>query len=247
MIRQLPKLSLPFFKSSDKSADLDKATDMKIYDLITASNLNNTEGNTMQLQLFQKDSEVNEGVRELHGRLVLNTEQMPDKQDLKFGFVFTNDEQETRYDGLEITAKAKGDEELRSYAWTFSHNDISTTQKPNIFNDDVDIVVDKQNDWVALKDESSVRCDDSGKCEIIVAFIRNFNTMDVENDIAIEQDQENLYALIGYYEAKDSKLGHTTHIGQSFNDLYVLMGAVNAFTSSAALLATASIIALTTF
>ena len=92
MIRQLPKLSLPFFKSSDKSTGgLDKATDMKIYDLITASTINNTEGNTMQLQLFQKDSEVNEGVRELHGRLVLNTEQMPDKQDLKFGFVFTND------------------------------------------------------------------------------------------------------------------------------------------------------------
>ena len=61
--------------SIDKSVQLDNtATDMKIYDLITASTLNNTEGNTMQLQLFQKDSEVNEGVRELHGRLVLSTE-----------------------------------------------------------------------------------------------------------------------------------------------------------------------------
>ena len=201
MIRQLPKLSLPFFQSrgADKSADLDKATDMKIYDLITASTINNTEGNTMQLQLFQKDSEVNEGVRELHGRLVLNTEEMPDKQDLKFGFVFTNDEQETKYDGLEVTAKAKGDEELRSYTWTFSHKDISATQKPNIFNDEDDIVADTQNDWVVLHDESSVKCEDSGKCEIIVAFIRNFNTMDQDTDIAINQDEENMYALLGYY------------------------------------------------
>ena len=78
MLRYLPKLSLPSFMKSgsiDKSVQLDNtATDMKIYDLITASTLNNTEGNTMQLQLFQKDSEVNEGVRELHGRLVLSTE-----------------------------------------------------------------------------------------------------------------------------------------------------------------------------
>jgi len=122
---------------------------MKIYDLITASTINNTEGNTMQLQLFQKDSEVNEGVRELHGRLVLNTEQMPDKQDLRFGFVFTNDEWETKYDGIEILAKVK-DEELRSYTWTFSHEDITTTHKPNIFNDEIDIVADTQNDWVVL-------------------------------------------------------------------------------------------------
>jgi len=129
---------------------------MKIYDLITASTVNNTEGNTMQLQLFQQDSEVNEGVRELHGRLVLSTEQMPDKQDLKFGFVFTGDEKENKYDGLEITAKAKVDENLKSYSWFFSHDDIYTTQKPNIFNDDVDIVSDTQNDWVILHDESSV-------------------------------------------------------------------------------------------
>ena len=96
-------------------------------------------------------------------------------------------------------AKTKGDEELRSYTWTFSHDDISTTQKPNIFNDDVDIIADKQNDWVILHDESSVRCGDFGKCEINVAFVRNFNTLDEESDIAIEQDEESLYALIGYY------------------------------------------------
>ena len=114
---------------------------MKIYDLITASTVNNTEGNTMQLQLFQKDSEVNEGVRELHGRLVLNTEQMPDKQDLKFGFVFTSDETENKYDGLEILAKAKVNEDNGGYSWVFYHNDISTTQKPNVFNDEVDITL----------------------------------------------------------------------------------------------------------
>ena len=173
---------------------------------------------------------------------------MPDKQDLKFGFVFTSDETESKYDGLEILAKAKVNEGDGSYSWLFFHNDISTTQKPNIFNDEVDISADMQNDWVILKDESAVDCDHSGKCEINVAFVRNFNTMDEESDIAIEKDEESLYALIGYYEAKDAKMGHITHIGQSSNDLYVLMGAtVSALTSSVAILATASVIALTAF
>jgi len=113
--------------------------------------------------------------------------------------VFTGDEKENKYDGLEIKAKAKIDENLKSYSWFFSHDDISTTQKPNIFNDDVDIVADKQNDWVILQDESSVKCEDSGKCEIVVAFVRNFNTMDEESDIAIDKDEENMYALTGYY------------------------------------------------
>ena len=95
MIRQLPKLSLPSFMQkytgeAELFAHSNGATDVKIYDMITASTVNNAEGNTMQLQLFQKDSEVNEGVRELHGRIILNTENLPDKQDLSFGFMFTN-------------------------------------------------------------------------------------------------------------------------------------------------------------
>jgi hypothetical protein len=79
-------------------------TDVKIYDMITASTVNNAEGNTMQLQLFQKDSEVNEGVRELHGRLTLSTENLPDKQDLSFGFMF-KDPQSGKYDGLQMLTR----------------------------------------------------------------------------------------------------------------------------------------------
>ena len=45
----------------------------------------------MQLQLSQKDSEVNEGVRELHGRVILNTENLPDKQEMKLGFLISED------------------------------------------------------------------------------------------------------------------------------------------------------------
>lgn len=60
--------------------------------MITASTANNSEGNTMQMQLFHKDSDVNEGARELHGRLTLVTENLPDKQDLNFGFMFTDSE-----------------------------------------------------------------------------------------------------------------------------------------------------------
>lgn len=111
MIRQLPKLALPKFiqNHSGSSQDLvqvnTEATDVKIYDVITPATVNNSEGNSMQLQLFHMDSEVNEGVRELHGRIVLTTESLPDKQDLKFGFMFSNDSKDGKYDGLQVTTK----------------------------------------------------------------------------------------------------------------------------------------------
>lgn len=94
MIRQLPRLAMPKFiqnhTGAASSEPITTATDVKIYDVITPSTLNNSEGNSMQLQLFQKDSEVNEGVRELHGRIVLTTESLPDKQALRFGFMFAS-------------------------------------------------------------------------------------------------------------------------------------------------------------
>ena len=58
---------------------------------------------------------------------------------------------------------------------------------------------DAQHDWVVLDNESFVRCEDVGRCEFSVAFVRNFNTMDEESDIAIDKDEENMYALTGYY------------------------------------------------
>lgn len=99
MIRQLPKLSLPSFLTKEEKPDI------KVYDIITGATQLNAEGNSMQLQLFQKDSEVNEGVRELHGTLVLNTTQLPDHQDLKFGFLFSEDPNSGRYDGVQVMAK----------------------------------------------------------------------------------------------------------------------------------------------
>ena len=56
-------------------------TNIKIYDVITEATTLNSAGNTMQLQLFQRDSEQCDQEsceRELHGRLVLNTEKLPE-------------------------------------------------------------------------------------------------------------------------------------------------------------------------
>merc|ERR1712223_1446479 len=105
MIRALPKVTLPsLIKNRGAEQSFDEATkiinepEVKIYDLITASTVNNSEGNTMQLQLSQKDSEVNEGVRELHGRITLNTENLPDKQNIMFGFLMSENQSSGIYD-----------------------------------------------------------------------------------------------------------------------------------------------------
>jgi hypothetical protein len=160
---------------------------------------------------------------------------MPDKQDLTFGFLFADDSSSGKYDGLQVSTKV----DHQRQASSFTSADISTTQRPDVFAK-AGITVDKQNDWVILEDESYVTCEDVGRCEYSVAFIRNFNTFDSEHDIAIEEGEEMEFSLLGFYEATDFTSGGVTHVGQS-KDLTVLMSAISAMTSSTFIVATALI------
>ena len=105
--------------------------------------------------------------------------------------------------------------------------------------------MDKQHDWVILEDESSVTCEDIGRCEFSVAFVRHFDTMDTKNDIAILMGEEHEYAFTGFYKSKTYSSGDITHIGQS-QDVYVLMGALTTMTSTTLAFASA-VIALSAF
>ena len=132
MIRQLPKMALSSYFNSEE-ARKSNASDIKIYDVITPSTANNTEGNTMQLQLFQKDSNTEDKVRELHGRLTLNTENLPDNQDIKFGFAFSSQETDnSKYDGLMVRMKQVQTGESLPAA-SFLHKDINGEDKPDVF------------------------------------------------------------------------------------------------------------------
>ena len=239
MIRQLPKLSLPSFMASRQGADtqsVSEASDVKVYDLITASTALNSEGNTMQLQLSQKDSQTMDAGRELHGRIVLNTEQLPDQQALQFGFVFSQDQESGKYDGLMVTTQV----DHASQSQTFEHADITTSSKPDIFTQ-TSFMEDSLNDWVILAEESFVVCEDVGRCEFSVAFKRAFKTADEENDIAIEEGEEQRFSMMGFYAAENLEDGQRTHIGQSHN-LYAFMGAgYGAAATSALLLASAAL------
>lgn len=77
----------------------DTAASIKIYDLINEGTQLNSAGNTLELQLFQRDSEYG-SERELHGRLVLNTERLPTSEMLSFGFMFADNTNKSFYDGL---------------------------------------------------------------------------------------------------------------------------------------------------
>ena len=130
MIRQLPKLTVPSFVRDTKTnmaATAEGGADVKIYDIITDATSFNTEGNSLQLQLFQKDSEEANGERQLHGRLVLTAKSLPQDQDLSFGFAFAESDKKDFFDGLNITAKVNN-------PWNkqFTAVDISSAERPNI-------------------------------------------------------------------------------------------------------------------
>ena len=108
-----------------------KTSDVKLYDIISESTALNSEGNTMQLQLFQMDSQVSEGARELHGCLVLNTMALPDRQLLKFGFMFAEDSNKGFFDGLQVTTMVDWSLPTQKFVPV----DISSAARPNVFAD----------------------------------------------------------------------------------------------------------------
>lgn len=126
----------------------------------------------------------------------------------------------------------------------FALIDISSEEKPDIY--DINIQNDIQHDWVMIEDESSVTCEDVGRCEFSVAFFRNFDTMDTNQaDIAFHEGEEHEYAFTGFYRAKSITNGDITHIGQS-QDIFILSGALTVLTSTTLAVASA-VIALTAF
>ena len=96
----------------------------------------------------------------------------------------------------------------------FSHYDISALNgdKPSVYDA---FENDTQNDWVLLPETSSVTCEDVGRCEISVAFVRNFDTLDKEYDISLKVGEEREYSLFGFYETRDLTDGTLAHRGQS--------------------------------
>jgi len=123
--------------------------------------------------------------------------------------MFASDSDSGKYDGLQVHTRVNHNQQSQR----FKHSDISTDEKPDIFAHNSS--EDSQNDWIIKSDESSVVCEDVGRCEFSVAFMRNFNTYDDEQDIVIVEGVENDYALRGFYYATDVQSGHVTHIGQS--------------------------------
>ena len=123
-----------------------------------------------------------------------------------------NGADETKYDGLQVATTV---DSLFNHS-DFTHTDISavTAEKPSIY-DGVKFETDSQNDWVLLPETSSVTCEDVGRCEISVAFVRNFATMDKEQDITLKEGEEREYALFGFYETRDLSSSGVTHRGQS--------------------------------
>mmetsp|Transcript_36952 Transcript_36952/g.48605 ORF Transcript_36952/g.48605 Transcript_36952/m.48605 type:complete len:241 (+) Transcript_36952:54-776(+) len=240
MIRQLPKLTAPSFVRDLQSntAALSEGAEVKHYDIITESTTLNSEGNTMQLELFQRDSEQFEGERELHGRLVLNTTRLPESQELTFGFAFAESEKKDFFDGLQVVTRVNN-------PWKqYTARDITSGPRPDIFGAAFTFKADKNADWLLREAESTSTCDSAGKCEFSVVFVRNFSTGDSADDISLLRGEERQYALTGFYKAlgKDERI---THIGQS-QDMNVLMGAFDSVAASS-FITIAALLTLTSF
>jgi hypothetical protein len=45
--------------------------------------------------------------------------------------------------------------------------------------------------------------------------VRNFDTMDAEQDITLKEGEEREYSLFGFYETRDLSSAQLTHRGQS--------------------------------
>ena len=77
--------------------------DKILYELIGEDSIDSEEGYSLTVQLYYKTREK----RELHGNLLLTTKNLQDNQNIKFGWVFTDDQAEGHYDGLHVETDYK--------------------------------------------------------------------------------------------------------------------------------------------
>ena len=74
------------------------AKDKILYELIDEDTIDSLDGYSLQVQLYYKTREE----RELHGNLILTTKDLPDYMNVKFGFLFTDDQMQAHYDGMHV-------------------------------------------------------------------------------------------------------------------------------------------------
>jgi hypothetical protein len=150
--------------------------DAKMYSMITAINEDNTDGTTMNLELYYKDNSSTDE-RELHGNMIMTTSKVEENSIVSVGFVLTQDDSDY-WDGVKISFALNP--ELNAAQTVFSIQDLyQQGELGDLMADGVSSLPGDtvSADWQIHAHKSKIDCDDNG-CSFNIHFMRAFDTTD---------------------------------------------------------------------
>ena len=157
----------------------------------------------------------------MQGNLTLITRDLPDEQNLKFGFLFTDDQRAGHYDGLHVeTNFVKSELPDESHQMAFTGYDVWTDTRPDTIMRGASVLelpIDRLNNYTINKMKSHKRCGMDGVCEINAHFWRFFETADPK-DFQLSETFDKEFHIMGYYESYDMNSGMQTRRAQGMSD-----------------------------
>ncbi len=190
-----------------------------IYELIEPEE---TGEATLNLEIYHKDN--TEGVRELHGNIILHS-YLNDGDNINLGWMFSP-EKDGSFDGLDVQLTYnKSNSETPMTA-----RDIWQETRP--FTADTlmsaDLSFDTNQHWTIVGPKSSISCEGTefdDRCQIKVHFLRKFDTED-SKDYKIEKGLFKGYEVVSYYRITNADQNIADR-GDFAEKDYILMGATN--------------------
>lgn len=194
------------------------------YEIIDEQTIDSVDGYKLSLQLYYKTRDF----RELHGNLTLQTKGLANFSNVRFGWLWTEDQVSGHYDGLHVETRfVRSLVDQDSEQENFSGYDVWTDTRPDTIDHGVNVLelpIDRVQDFNINPVKCWKKCDADGICSFNAHFWRFFETKDGK-DNQLDENVDKLAYLLGYFEIESILTGAVVSQGLS-DDIKIKIGRI---------------------
>lgn len=201
--------------------------DKILYELINEETIDADSGYSLTLQLYYKTREK----RELHGNLLLTTKDLGDNHNIKFGWLFTDDQDKGHYDGLYVETEYFSEliEDEEGHGSDFRGFDVWTELRPDPIDNDVNVLelpLDRRQDFNLNPVKCFKKCTPDGVCQFNAHFWRYFDSGDYWTDYVLDENEDKTFYVLGYYQAHSLEGSQKRTASGLSDDIMVKIGRI---------------------
>ena len=159
--------------------------------------------------------------------MILQTKDLADYSQLRFGWLFTADQEKGHYDGFHVETRYVAsvlDKQEEQEA--FKIYDVWTDTRPDTIVhgvNSVEVPLDRLQDFNVMPVKCFKKCE-NGICTFNAHFWRFFQTKD-DKDYQFVEEEDRLMFMMGYFEVRSIKTGVILAKGQG-DDIKAKMGRI---------------------